>query len=50
VKKFLQVEDLMKITCKIDEYIENRVYAIAAFADEVIARVKKWQLGQVAEI
>jgi len=35
---------------QIDEYIENRVYAVAASADEVIAGVKKWQLGQVSEI
>ena len=37
-------------TKQIDEYIENRVYAVAASADEVIAGVKKWQLGQVSEI
>jgi len=29
---------------QIDEYIENRVYAVAASADKVIAEVKKWQL------
>ena len=37
-------------TKQIDEYIENRVYAVAASADKVIAEVKKWQLGQVSEI
>ena len=31
-------------TKQIDEYIENRVYAVAASADKVIAEVKKWQL------
>jgi hypothetical protein len=35
---------------QIDEYIENRVYAVAASADEVIARVVRWQLGEVAEV
>ena len=34
----------------IDEYIEKRVHATVASADAVIADVKKWQLGEVAEI
>ena len=35
---------------QIDEYVEKRALAVAASADAVIADVKKWQLGEVAEI
>ena len=35
---------------QIDEYIENRVYAIAASADEVIAKGVRYQLGEIAEV
>jgi hypothetical protein len=35
---------------QIDEYIENRVYAVAASADEAIARVVKLRLGEVSEV
>ena len=35
---------------QIDEYIENRVYAVATSADEVIAKAVRYQLGEIAEI
>ena len=35
---------------KIYKYIENRVYAVAASADEVIAMCVRPQLGEIAEV
>jgi len=35
---------------QIDKYIENRVYAIAASADETIAMGVRYQLGEVKEV
>jgi hypothetical protein len=35
---------------QIDEYIKNRVYAVTASADEVIAKGVRYQLGEIANI
>jgi len=35
---------------QIDEYIKNRVYAVAASADETIAMGVRYQLGEVKEV
>ena len=35
---------------QIDEYIENRVYAVAASADEAIARGIRCQLGEIVQL
>ena len=35
---------------EIDEYVENRVYSVAASADEVIAKGIRYQLGEISEI
>ena len=35
---------------QIDEYIKNRVYAVAASADKVIDKAVKYQLSQVKDV